>query len=515
MKERIANWYDRNRIILYKCLLLGALPLVCCVVHCLFQGRTIAEVYLPMSEWNDELFYFKQVEGILEYGYPRGYFGFNESHALKLSFAAWSPILVLPWILMGAVFGWSMLSPIVYNIFFLTVAVVVFVVIVKPSWKQCGVLTVLFCVYTPFVRYMLSTMPEIICFSLLIVYTGCFLSYRNEDGQKGTLVTMFVIAAIMTLMRPYLILFMVYPISAYAGKRKWEGVFISVLGMLLTIVLYALIKVYLGAEYFTPLYKTEWITPFLQGDFFGGIKNVFVQLYYNGYAFMRSMLDGIQNGTCEGAIFAGYIFVMMVLAIAGFMQISKRAYEQGLKYLYYAFCFFAMWMALLLMYKLQEGSKHLLTFMAAGLFVIAMMETKRFIKPMLLALVFLYLYTIKAWNPYDYQVPFVTDVQVERLAYWKDVMQTHMEIKEEELPSYENVCIWVFTDGKMADWQILYSLPKGFGISCCFDYYVEENFATLQSRYVATPMGGDVEKLCIENGWKLLGQDGSMSLYQR
>ena len=515
MRERITRWYDGNRILLCKCLVLGILPFVCCIVHCLMQGRTIADVYLPMSEWNDELFYFKQVEGILEYGYPQGYFGFNESHALKLSFAAWSPVLVLPWILMGTVFGWTMLSPIVYNILFLTIAVVLFVAVVKPNWKQCAIWTVLFCTYTPFVRYMLSTMPEIICFSLLIVYTGCFLAYRGEKDHGKYLVTMFVVAALLTIMRPYMILFLLYPMGAVIKEMKWKGVAISVAVLAVTVGIYVPIKVYLGADYFTPLYKTEWIEPFLRGEFLGGIKNVFVQLYYNGYAFVNSTIDGVVNGTCEGAIFAGYIFVMTLLGVVGVRQLVKRNWWMAVKYLYFAFCFFAMWMALLLMYKLQEGSKHLLTFMAAGLFVVAMMETKRFVKPLLLAVVFLYLYTIKAWNPYDYQVPFKADAQVERLSYWQEVMQTHMEVETDNVPTYENVCIWVFTDGKMADWQILYALPKGFGISCCFDYYVEENFADLQSRYVATPMGGDVEKLCIENGWELLAQDGSMSLYQR
>jgi hypothetical protein len=73
---------------------MGLLPLLCCVIHCAYQGYTIGDVYLPSSEWNDELFYFKQVEAMLSHGYPYGYFGFNESHALKLSFAAWSPVLV-------------------------------------------------------------------------------------------------------------------------------------------------------------------------------------------------------------------------------------------------------------------------------------------------------------------------------------------------------------------------------------------------------------------------------------
>ena len=135
---------------------MSLLPLLCCVITCAAQGRSIAEVYLPAGEWNDELFYFKQVEGIVKFGYPQGYFGFNESHALKASFAAWSPVLVFPWILWGLIFGWNLTSPVYCNIFLMMLAMFLFVWLVKPDRKQLGILTILYVTFTPLTRYMLS-----------------------------------------------------------------------------------------------------------------------------------------------------------------------------------------------------------------------------------------------------------------------------------------------------------------------------------------------------------------------
>ena len=136
--DRFINWWkaEKRYILLLKTVLAGLFPIMGCVVYCAMQGRTIGEVYLPGSEWNDELFYYKQVESMLSYGYPQGYFGFNESHALKLSFAAWSPVLVLPWLVFGMIFGWNMMSPIYCNILLMMVACAVFVLLVKPKWKQ-------------------------------------------------------------------------------------------------------------------------------------------------------------------------------------------------------------------------------------------------------------------------------------------------------------------------------------------------------------------------------------------
>ena len=187
-KERFVDWWkqDKRYMTLLKAVLMALLPLLCCLVRTAAEGRSIGQVYLPSSEWNDELFYFKQVEGIVNYGFPRGYFGFNESHALQLSFAAWSPVLVFPWILWGLLFGWNLLSPVICNIVLLTITMFVFVWLVKPTWKQLGILTVLFSLYSLFVRYMLSGMPEVICFSLLILFYGLAMSYLKKESRGET-----------------------------------------------------------------------------------------------------------------------------------------------------------------------------------------------------------------------------------------------------------------------------------------------------------------------------------------
>ena len=62
MKE----FLKRNKDLLISAFVMGLLPLICCIVHCKLQGYGLRDVYLPASQWNDELFYFKQVEAILE-----------------------------------------------------------------------------------------------------------------------------------------------------------------------------------------------------------------------------------------------------------------------------------------------------------------------------------------------------------------------------------------------------------------------------------------------------------------
>ena len=209
MNKKIKEHIKKN-IRFYKAALMAFLPLVLCVITCALQGYAIWDAYLPASEWNDELFYFKQVDGMVKYGFPYGYFGFNESHAEVLSFAAWSPVLVWPWLIWGFLFGWELISPIYCNIAIMMIAVFLFVWVVKPNWKQMVRMAVLFAAFPLFTRYMLSGMPECTCFGMLIVFFGFAYAYMQEE-KKTSIIGMFVISGLLTLMRPYMIVFMLLP----------------------------------------------------------------------------------------------------------------------------------------------------------------------------------------------------------------------------------------------------------------------------------------------------------------
>lgn len=540
-KERFVDWWkqDKRYITLLKAVLMALLPVVCCLVTTAAEGRSIGQVYLPSSEWNDELFYFKQVEGIVNYGFPQGYFGFNESHALQLSFAAWSPVLVFPWILWGLFFGWNLMSPVICNIILLTITMFVFVWLVKPTWKQLGVLTVLFSLYSLFVRYMLSGMPEVICFSLLILFYGLAMSYLKKES-RGRLTAMFVISVLLTLMRPYMLLFLALACYFWIRRSKKAGWIGSVLVVAATGIVYALIKHFLGAEYFTPLFYTDWITTFFTDGIGAGFRNFFGTLHWKGMEFYRHCIEGVRNGLASGAFFDGYLVVLLILLVQSFLDFrklrrAKRAERTVMEpedknvrelqnqltiEVHFALSLIAMLFAHLLMYKMVEGSKHFLTFIAAGIFIVSMLETKYYKKAVLLGAAFLYLYSYKAVEPYDYQIPYVTEERQAQVEYWQQIFSENLVLDTEQVPNYENVVIWTLGDvteegNQSLKWQFLYDTPKGFGISCCEWQYVSEHLTELKSRYLATVSGGTIDELCRTEGYEEIGRDADMVLYRR
>ena len=51
------------------------------------------EIVATNTTWNDDVLYYKQLASVLKYGYPKGFFGYNESQASIGAFGAWSPAL--------------------------------------------------------------------------------------------------------------------------------------------------------------------------------------------------------------------------------------------------------------------------------------------------------------------------------------------------------------------------------------------------------------------------------------
>lgn len=597
MKDnRLANWWKRERMTCLRAVILACLPLIACLVYCAARGQSIGQVYLPSSERNDELIYYKQVEAILRYGYPRGYFGFNESHALRLSFAAWSPALMLPWVLWGLVFGWNLLSPVLCNIFLLTAAMLLFGLLAKPDWKQMGVTTLLFFLFVPFTWYMLCGMPEIGCISLLLVFYGTAVAWlRRQRGWQ--LAVMFLLAGLLTLMRPYLLLFLFLPAyfwifravpagraatdkgeavtgraaaakgeavagraaadrgeaaagQADAGSReasgspgkgrafarwlraRWKAILGSLSIFAAVLGAYAGINHFLAAEYLEPLFYMDWLTAFFERGLAGGLRNFFGSLYYAGMEFLRQMRQGAVSGLAAGSIFCCYMAMFLLLLCQSLRdfaaarrgrrngedvgELSGQLALEG----HLAFAFLGMLFAQLLMYNFFDGCKHLLTFLAMGVFVIGRMRTVYFKKAVLTGAVFAWFFFHHGAGFEAYEPDFVEPAVEAQMERWEEAVGRELTLTGGPEPNYDNVVIWVLSDelpGGVAytGWQYLYSLPAGFGISCCTADYVAENFDSLRSRYLCVVPGGALEERCRLAGYERIAENEFAVLYRR
>lgn len=504
-----------NRIL--SALLMGLVPILLCVITCAVDGKGVWDVYIPSSTWNDELYYYKLVEAILEHGYPMGYYGFNESHALKLSFAAWSPVLLLPWVIWGFIFGWNLMSPVICNMVMMALAIFLFTYLTKPKkWQLLG-MTVMLSMFTPMVRYTFACMPEITCFFLIIVFLGVAISYcEKQSGIK--IIFLFLLSALATLMRPYFILFMLLPGYYWFKKHKLAGILgtIGIIGV--TGGIYAAIKYYLGAEYFTDLFNTEWIETFFSDGIFAGIKFMVYKIFNVGIQFFRMFIESFLSGLPAGALFVAFIMVLVLMALTTISKWKSKEKDVSV-YLHFTFCTFGMWMALLLMYKMTEGSKHLSAFIVTGILLISLVSVKQWWKWIVMTCLCGFLFVVMAKEPINYDIPYKTEKLESRLLTLQEELQKNLELSDVS-PSFENTVIWVFSDkvdGQeiQLKWQMLYLFPDEYGINLCYGNYVLQNFDTLKSRYVATIPGGEIEKMLREKGAKLMAENEDIVIYKK
>lgn len=515
---------SKKRSVAAAAFFLALIPVVCALLYPLEEGQSFAQIYLPASPWNDELFYYKLTENVLAYGYPQGYFGFNESHGLCLSFAAWSPVLLVFWVIWGFFFGWNLLSPMLCNIALLSLAMLFFALLVRPDKRQSVWIGVLYGAFIPVTRFALSCIPEAELFALFIVFLGlaeaCRKKYRPWMANA-----MFVLVAVMTWMRPYLILLLLTP-AVLQYKQKGKKALLQTGGTAAAaIAVYGAVNHFFSAPYLTDLFYTEWITVYFEQGIFAGVRYTVWKLCTSLTSMLRMIWENLTTGS--GLISAAglyyFIFLLLMLYLSGktVCRIAHKDWKGFLPEGQMLFCMFGFFVADLLMYRIQEGGRHTLVYIVGCLFLLPVLADLRKIRQLYLPIgmtaVFLILFIGRGDIPYEFALPYGSEEHRSDLKVLEEQLAERMELTG-DAPNYDNTVIWTAWDSidgetKTVDFGAYYAVPKGFGINLCDGGYMDVNLETLKSRYIGTVPGGKFEKRCIAAGGREIGRCERLVIY--
>ncbi len=505
----------KKNIGLSKLLVVFFFPFLLCFVYCLFRGINIFNLYLPNSYNNDSLFYYKLVEGILSHGIPQGYYGFNESRALVGSFAAWSPALLLPWILWGMLFGWGYGSVLISNIFYFAIALAVFVYLTRIEWKNIFLFILVFALYPSLSIHLLSALPEMVVASVMIVYFGFAIRGVQENYKLWCIIPMFVCSIYLTICRPYMIILVLLP-CYYLFKAKIKCAWLySVIMVGLALALYYVCSHFFTSEYFTPLFDLSVVKALLDGKI--------TEAFWLGVIYLKEMFAGIYEFIC-GAFSYGltagtqYVVAIMTLIISIVFCISKQRKEQRAANIIFVVILLCVFGAiLLLLRKANEGGRHVLVFSIVGCLLCCSNKwCKKTVVTASVLVGVLGIFLIQgAMVPTDYDVPVMDEALEEDINYWNQIF-SDKDVRVSEELGYENTLIWVLTDdGQVTNHKELYALPKGMGISCCTENYVTENIQMLKSRYIATVVNGNIDRQCKQNDLEEIGRTDNIVIYKR
>ena len=518
------HFNKKKRDVAIAALLLALVPAVCAWLYCLIDRQYFSQIYLPASFWNDELFYYKMTESVLEYGYPQGYFGFNESHGMYLSFAAWSPVLLVFWAIWGFFFGWNLLSPMICNVALLSVSLLLFSLLVKPDKKQSLMIALLYTTFMPITRFALSCIPEAELFALFIVFLG--LAVACQRKYRGWMIgTMFALVMLMTWMRPYLILLLLTPAVLLFGKNRkkallWTGVIAAV-----TMVVYAMISHFFSAPYLEDLFYTEWIKVYFEQGILAGLHYTVWKLYMS----LRTVAELIRANLIvkSGLYFAAglYYFIFLLLLLLLLMRVVGRIlYKNWKGFLLEGqmlLCMIGFFAADLLMYRIREGGRHTLVYIVGFLCLLPLAEISKKTRMYLAfgtAVVFLGLFIFRGNVPYEFAVPYSTEEYRAELENMAEQLSENMVLTG-EAPNYGNTVIWVLSEtidgtSEMVDFGAYYAVPKGFGINLCAEAYLDENLEDLQSRYIGVTPGGGFESRIKTAGGMEVGRCKTLVVYK-
>lgn len=180
-----------------------------------------------LPAWNDEVGWWNQVNTMIQYGKPFGYYGYNGTHAAIGKWAAWGGTPLLPYFLFGKIFGWNLYSMALANMTFLSISLFIFLILTKPDKKQKVWLIGTYICLTIAIGYSMTSMSEGLRYSLGIILTALLIWLEQKSQKKNQkfsgkdfFITIIIIIIVYYAITVYLIFSLVVPLFCWFFFRK-------------------------------------------------------------------------------------------------------------------------------------------------------------------------------------------------------------------------------------------------------------------------------------------------------
>lgn len=457
-------------------------------VWCFLQSHHILDIYLPTGWCSDEVSYYKQIEAILDWGMPKGYWGYNESFARVGTFGPWSPLSFLPYILVGGLIGWTFTTPVVCNLLFLVLANILYIKIGRPGIRQVFWMGAMEASLLWITRYAMSAMLEPYIIALEIVLTA-FLKNRELKNRK---LWIYITVLLLSLTRPYFIVLYFLPCIEKTAKRGGY-ITISIIMTALTAVQYFAMRYFFAAAYVSG------------GMSYAGIKELIKASIEQVKTCLYLLVSG---GATYGYAYALMLGVMAVGAV--FIFLLRKQKEEMAVVLYLEFFIFATLGAIIVLYDPWAGSRHI--FQVGTLAVFYLASEEAFCKPKFLMIAI----SIAAFLPYAAHAEYLFSIP------YRDEAGSKVEIGEEIGEAFVSEAgeAWDHTiaiNVSEVDYNYAYYLPSYLGVQIVWDYWLEKEAGNMRSRYLFTSLSDDMAGIYEESGWKVFYQNegNDLCIYER
>ena len=460
-------------------------------------------LWLPASLHNDEVMYNRQLAGVLAYGWPRGYFGYNETHAAVGNFGAWGPVLIYLYAIPGILVGSGVNTLFWCNVLFAILGWTVFVTGTRLSWKRQAAFAIgIVCAWQP-VRLIFSGLSEGSQFALVLIVLGGCAALSRGAGMPWFGVV--VIACIITtITRAYTAFLWIFPVVLlWKSHRRWS---VACMGLgTASVIGYLWVK-----NLFT--------APFFSG---GGVDLTVVEMFLQGHYAGAFLFLGQRIGTEWNVLWTEYLkptitgnlqdqgsafLTMIFLALLVFVSLlCDRMHGKPVLFKACALIYTAMFtVAMMGMYTVETAHRHC-SLVNVLLLAVLMYESVFSLVGCLPLLLLFHMNTAYQALPtykahVDEQIQVVQTALLERVRYQK------------EGNPWDCTLAYCFGEGPFHGY--LYAVA-GMGIEFDNNTYLADPANPIYSRYAMVNHGTDAEARLLADGWQELVSTKDLVVYER
>ncbi len=500
---------------------LAVLPLMYAVLGTAVAGKTVFDVWIPFSGWNDEAFYFRQIQDIVAFGSPRGFWGYNESCAAVGGFGAWNPMILFPMALFGKVFSFSVYTPIIFNLVILGLSLFVFGLICKPDVLKVCFTALALGAFTPLLRLALSCMSEVMLLSFCVILTALYFA-EVKKHRRIWQVLMMLILMFLVAIRPYYAVFVLFPLIASHKNRSYSG-FLGLLGALVGFLAGSFSEKYLQAPYTEAVYQ-DWIGKVFTHGPRTVIKEVFEYFAGNLASMFFQIGETVKGKGFLGSFYGTFIVLSAMLFVFFIILVIRAIRHRGSGYdaAFVAALLIgqtAVLMSVLISYNVFDGFRHLFVFMALDIIVLVNMAKEwrgGLTVSLIIAVLMIFFFGFRGDG---YAIPPYSDAKDREALYeTREGLASAMALTEER--SWNNTVL-IDSEGLSKGslergnryLDILYALPPGFALNYCDTQYVNDHLDRLKAGFLVTSNGSAADRTALAAGKRVVGETEGYRVY--
>lgn len=277
----------------------------------------------PGLKWNDEAAYLQMIKNCITTGQPIGYWGFNGNHAIVGTGGAWSPAIIWPYAIFAFIFPLTAGFVYYVNLFYITLANLIFLLCVRPEKSRCIRLALLQATSAVLILYLSVNMSEIFRYALAIVIAGLLyrMFFKNCSAWLKYIVIPLVILASVQVYVFFAFCVPVYVFALLKKSRLWVKLSISV-GAMGVVALGSYYLLHLISSNYN-IYKTEALLTAVKSlDIAGAVL-----------AFMRMMKQGLVQVfqlwayVYSNALIPWHVLFCFALVIIGAILVARMLWH--------------------------------------------------------------------------------------------------------------------------------------------------------------------------------------------